>query len=243
MLTLFTTFKMDGRVHHYRNAIRSWCALGASVIVFTNEQDVLKETVDTLCCIPWSVRASQYGTPYLSDMIRKAHTVTGRYFGYVNADIILDDSLTRALEICRRGFPRFLLGGSRWNIRVDGEVHDFDAITKQAHEAGNVYYAGADWFVWSGGDWWGDIPDLLVGRNWFDWWFVGHALALGIPVINGTDYVIGAHQDHPSIVWPDPTPSVTEEVQHNSSLVCGMVKQWNSAPYYMTEQGEIIGAD
>ena len=59
-----------------------------------------------------------------------------------------------------------------------------------------------DYFVFSKGLY-RNIPPLVVGISYWDWWAVWSALAQGVPVVDCTAYVTAVHQNHGYAPHPD----------------------------------------
>lgn len=192
MITFFTIPKpFEGHIGIIqRNALASWLGVAPDVQVL-----VLGEAPDGLEVehVP-NVARNEHGTPLLDDAFRSAEEhARHRVMCFVNADILLPQSLARAVTTTMRHGDRFLIVGECWNTRIDDAVRP-DAIPW--HAQGRKRGVDAiDYFVYSRGLY-GDIPPFAIGRTVFDNWLVWRARNLGAIVVDATSTVRALHQDH-----------------------------------------------
>ena len=211
-LTLFSTCRpftgKFAQIQH--NAIASWERLNPQpfTILFGNEA----LEADGITYGPESNRISlpvernDQGTPLVSSMWHEAElwAATWDYdlLCYVNADIILFDDFTSAVERVAREIDTFLMVGSRWDLSKRVPEVDFDKrgwqteLAVWAVEHGQRHPpSGSDYFVWRG-DVWDEIPDFAVGRLGWDTWLMWTARMRGVPVVDATQCVLALHPPH-----------------------------------------------
>jgi len=119
----------------------------------------------------------------------------------VNCDIVLTDDFLRALDAVSRWQEQFLMVGRRWDLDVTQPL-DFsqpnwaEALVHRAHNEGfqRLYY-NIDYFAFPR-NFYREIPDLVIGRNWWDGWLVWRAATQGAPVVDVSELVCAVHQNH-----------------------------------------------
>jgi hypothetical protein len=229
LITLFSTAKpFIG--HHgviQRNAITSWTRLNPrpQIILCGDEPgsaDIAAEY--GLEHIP-QIAGNDYGTPYISDMFRQVHQRAKHdLVCYVNADIILMDDLLDAVRRVRMRQERFLIAGKRHDLDITAEL-DFsagweDRLRQTAATNGAVNSSHSiDYFVFPA-DLLADFPPFLIGRPYWDIWFLYLIRRQKMALIDATESVLAAHQNHDyshlrtgsDNYWQD------AEFEHNSRL-------------------------
>lgn len=180
-----------------KNALRSWRALSETeIILFGNEEGVAETAAEFGCRHVPEVTLSEYGTPYLDEVFKKAQELSaGKYICYINSDIILYDELLTAITCVP--FKEFLITGQRWDLVVTEPVYANTArflyhVTTN-HTTQN--FPGMDYFVFPKGMV-TDMPPFIVGRRGWDNWLIYTIRARGIPVIDATDTIHAIHQNH-----------------------------------------------
>ena len=186
-----------------RNAINSWIRLAPrpEIIVYGTEAGVAEIAAEfRLVHIP-DVDRNRYGTPLLRDIFAKAEArVKNDLLAYVNADIVLPHEFLLAVQKVRSSFPRFLAVGRRTNLKIDALI-DFSEgwetkLRNLAAREGELESpTGIDFFVFPRGLY-QHVPDLAIGRVWFDQWCIKYARKMGLPVVDLTSYVPAIHQLH-----------------------------------------------
>ncbi len=212
-----------------RNAITSWTRLSPrpEVILFGNEDGTAEIARQLgLRHIP-DVRRSEYGTPLLNDLFEKAQDLaTCSTLCYVNADILLLSDFMKAVERVASWRDRFLMVGRRTKLDLD-ELQDFDSAECEARlrrlvlEKGKVSAPSAiDYFVFTRGLY-RSIPDLAVGRTWWDNWLIWNARASKAPVVDASAVVSIIHQNHDYSHHPKGKAGVKlgEEAMRNRKLI------------------------
>jgi hypothetical protein len=192
LITFFTIPKpFEGHIGVIqRNALASWLnvAPDVQVLVFGEAPDQLDVEH-----VP-DVARNEHGTPLLDDAFRVAeqharHSV----MCFVNADILLPQSLADAVATTTRHGDRFLIVGECRNMQVD-DLLDSGAIpwlVKSDKRGADAI----DYFVYSRGLF-GDLPPFAIGRTAFDNWLVWRARDFGATVVDATSAVRALHQDH-----------------------------------------------
>lgn len=203
MITFFTTAKpFVGRTRTSQlNALASWKQVHpeAEVILFgQSEGSAEAATALNLRYVP-NVQTNEFGTPLISAMFKAAQE-QGRHNlqAYVNADIVLLDDFLPAVN--RVSLSRFLLGGQRWDLDLDGALSlesDWIGHLRRAIRERGVCHppSGSDYFVYRRGLWC-DIPPFAVGRVGWDNWMIYRCLANGVPVIDASSVITVVHQNH-----------------------------------------------
>lgn len=206
MLTLFSTPKpFRGHIGVIqRNALQSWRRLHpeVEVILFGDDAGAAEVCRELGLRHEANVERKENGTKGLRSIFGRAQEI-GRHdiLCYVNCDIILTSDFLRAVESVSRWQEKFLMVGRRWDVEVTQPL-DFshpgwqEAIVQRAHQEGfqRLHY-NIDYFAFRCGLY-AQMPDLVIGRNWWDQWLVWQAGAAGVPVVDVSDVVCAVHQNH-----------------------------------------------
>lgn len=205
MITLFTAPKpFVGHIDTIqRNALVSWTLLRpeCETLLFGDEEGAA-EVCNEFCLRQITeVRCNEYGTPLVSNIFQTAQALARHsVVGYVNADIILMDDFLEAVARVIKRKHRFLIVGSRWDLRLNEHL-DFGPHWQKrlrAHlvENGQLHRpTGTDFFVFPRGML-KDLPPFVVGRPVWDNWLLYNARKRGIAVIDITRAVSVVHQNH-----------------------------------------------
>jgi hypothetical protein len=189
-----------------RNALRSWTLLKPKpeIILFGTEKGVAEICNELdLIHIP-EVDRTEYGTPLVSSVFQlgKARASTS-VICYVNSDIMLANDFMRAIEIVTAEMTKFMVLGQRTDIDIN-EPWNFDTVDWEADlksllaQKGRLHApSGIDFFCFSK-EMFDDIPPLVIGRPGFDNWLVWRARVQGFPIVDVTEAVSIAHQNHES---------------------------------------------
>lgn len=177
-----------------RNAVSSWLRILSKddiLIVGRDAEDYVHSV--GLTCVP--VERNENNVPMLRDVWEWGHVFGDDTRMYVNGDIILANDLLPTVRAIERKYNEFLIVGRRIDITVEEEVgEDFIEF---AREQGKLHgWYGADYFVWRG-DFYGDLPNFILGRGKWDNWLIWRALKVGVPVIDATGHITAIHQEHP----------------------------------------------
>lgn len=204
MLTIFAVPKpFAGHIARIqRNAIASWLSLHprCEVILFGDDEGT--EACARDFGVGWigDVAKSEYGTPLLDDVFRKAEEASSEpLICYVNADIIIPKSFTQAVS--RLPFKKYLMIGQRVDVDFgeDFNLADPDAevqMHRLVSRRGSLHPPlGSDYFVFPTGSM-GTLPPFAVGRPGWDNWMIYRARKLHLPVVDVSQTVLVVHQNH-----------------------------------------------
>lgn len=211
LVTLFTTFaehfhlgSEKSTVHH--NTLVNWASFKPSVnlLLFSNSSYWTKVAKS----FGWDVLKplnENNGTkpPILKDMFRLAISrYQTKWYGYINADILLTTDLLKNLEMFTRRYntsgSRLLLTGRRTNV---GNLTNLNpssevSIKEHAEKYGQLFNEDAeDFFISTKSFPWQRIPPLVVGRPGYDNWLVAEARCrLNATVFDVTQTLLALHQ-------------------------------------------------
>ena len=246
-MTIFTTPK-DFRGHFaviQENAIASWCKLQPrpQVILLGNGYKVAQIAKKYHVLHVPDIAVNEFGTPLLPDIFKKAYEMAKfKKLAYVNCDIILTDDFTKVIKQIK--LPKFFLTGSRWELSIKKKL-DFQAnwqkkFKKTVLKKGSQKKEGpTDYFVFTPKISF-KMPDLAIGRTFWDAWLIFRAKQLGLPVIDATPTIWAIHQTHNyshaggwTNVWLGP------ESRQNKKLIGDRRKYFNckDADYLLTKDG------
>ena len=252
MLTIFSipkAFKGHFGVIQ-RNAIKSWSLLQprAEVILLGNDEGTAEIARELgLRHIP-DIAASEYGTPLLGDLFRKAEAAAHfERMCYVNADIILRSDFLRAAEIVQKQMPQSLIVSKRINLDTP-ELLEFsssweEGMKQRAKSTGvDEHYSGIDVFVFPKGMY-SDVPDFAIGRLWFDHWLIKAVREQGLPVVDASHIAPLLHQRHDYSHAPGGAAEVWrgKETERNFQLYGGVRHAYTllDVTHELTPDGEI----
>lgn len=202
-LTIFTIPKpFEGHIGIIqRNAIRSWCNLvpRPDIILFGNEIGV-KEVAEEFGVTHFpTVRTNSNGTPYVDAVFALAqYYATTQFVCYSNCDDIFFQNIIDMTE--NVPFPmnnRFLMLGERWNTDITTEVDTKDPEVEEFIRKNHTLqqFPGIDYFIFPNGMI-PEMPQFLVGRAGWDNWVIYHCRKNNIPVIDASEVIPVAHQNH-----------------------------------------------
>lgn len=229
MLTIFATPK-PFRGHFdviQRNALRSWSHISPrpEIILFGDEQgtaDVASELgVRHVPVIP----RNACGAPLIS-LFEAAQAVSSHeLLCYVNADVILMDDFTNAVQTVWERERRFLMVGKVWHVYIDRTL-DFSVADSPGRLRDYVLRHGAqppppgnsDYFVFPHGLW-ARFPPIAIGRGFWEAWLIFEARRLGVPVVDASSTVMAVHQGHDQSVYSHGLRRWREEISRNYELV------------------------
>ena len=200
-ITIFTTPKpFTGLADvHQRNAIGSWRALGAEVIVFEGNRSVTKELGARHVT---GIHCNENGLPFVDAMYTEAQRLAQTdVLVHANADVIFLPDLLSAVKRASLTMSEFLMCGQRWDVALN-EPLDFEDSDWMRQVTDRLMFTGSIHSV-SGKDWFAfarplrlEIPPLLIGRAGWDNWLLDTAIKMGIPVIDATSVVSCTHPHH-----------------------------------------------
>jgi hypothetical protein len=207
MLTFFTTAKPfhshDAIIQ--RNALQSWKLLhpDVEVILFGDDDGAAEVCIELgLRHEPFVERHKESGTKCLNYMFARTQQISGHeYFCFANCDIVLMRDFWDGFLKARAWRNQFLLVAQRWDTDVTEPIAFQDArwaeaLRRLAMEKGvqqNEFWI--DLFLFNRGLYL-DMPALVVGHCHWDNWMIWKALSDGVPVLNGTPFIVPVHQNH-----------------------------------------------
>ena len=205
-LTIITSIKPFVDPHIImlqRNAFQSWKALGPDVdIVVVGEEKGLGEvcTEMNLRRAP-NIRRSAGGTPLVSSIYELGRGASDSpLLAYVNADILLLPDFLEGAHKAAEKYEKFLIVGQRWDLEVN-DLLDFsdgyvERLKAQLHSKGGRHHrTGSDYFIFPR-DCFTDMPDLVVGRSYWDNWMIYKARRSHWPTIDASEGIQIIHQNH-----------------------------------------------
>ncbi|HZQ16264.1 MAG TPA: hypothetical protein VFA82_05760 [Gaiellaceae bacterium] len=182
------------------NAVGSWRALGADVILFGDEEGIAEAGERLGAAVVHGLERNAHGTPLLDGVFARAHELARTdVLCFANADIVVTGELAGAAAAVARRAPRFVIVGESRDAALTETLDfagDWQARVRAAARSGRRRGAGAlDWFCFSRGVY-ESIPPFAVGRVGFDNWLVWHARDTGAAVVDATRVVRPVHQRH-----------------------------------------------
>jgi hypothetical protein len=207
MLTFFTTAKLftgHNRVIQ-RNALKSWtlAAPGAEVILFGNEEGAAETARELGIRHVPEVKCLPEGPKVLRSFFDEAQRIA-RYetVCYANCDIILMEDFAAAVEKVAAANKEFLMVGRRWDTDITVPIaFEETGWRKQLREMARTRAErrSGDWidyFAFRRGFYLGMIPELVIGRVFWDQWLVWKAQEAGAAVVDASEAVMAIHQNH-----------------------------------------------
>lgn len=206
MLTIFTTAKpFKGHIAVIqRNALKSWKLLhpDVEVILFGDDAGAAEICLELGLRHEPAIECREDGTKSVRSVFGRAQEIA-RYsiLCYVNCDIVLTQDFLRALEAVRGWQKQFLMVGRRWDLDVTEPIEFSqdgwaEALVQRAKTGGfQRLHHNIDYFAFPR-DLYREIPDLMIGRNWWDQWLVWRAADQGAPVVDVSEIVCAVHQNH-----------------------------------------------
>jgi hypothetical protein len=252
MITFFTTPKpFVGHVAVIqRNAIQSWKRVypEAEIILIGDDSGAAEICRELGLVHVKEVKRNQFGTKYLARVYDQAQEIA-RYnlLCHVNCDIVLMEDFRMAVDRVARAQEKFLAAGRRWDVDVRDAL-DFDGSKWAEHLRALAVKTNRqrpaqwiDYFVFSKGLYYRQIPEFLIGRPGWDNWLLWFAGECGVPVVDVSAAVCAVHQNHDYSYHPDGEKGVWqgEEAQENYRLLDGNRKfrTLDSATYLLDSNG------
>jgi hypothetical protein len=233
-----------------RNAVHSWARLKPrpEIILLGKEEgtaEVARESGVTH--IP-EILTNEHGTPLLSDALARVTAIARTpLLCLVNSDIILLQEFADAVGVVATRFPEFLAVAQRMNVELSEEL-DFSTNGDQRVRTevlprgvpGN--HTSIDVFVFPAGMY-KEVPQLILGRAWFDQWLIKEARKREIAVVDVTRCARAIHQNHDYAHIADGQRGAYwgEEALHNLSIYGGKPHQYTlwSVTHELRQDGSI----
>jgi len=233
MLTFFATAKAfeghSGMIQ--RNALTSWTLLhpDVEVILFGNDAGAPQIARELGLRHEPYVERNEFGSKRLDSMFRQAQAIARHdILCYINGDIVLLPEFIEALRRVRGKHQAFLMVGRRWDTDVTeplafSDPHWCERLRQVARERG-VMQPGhtVDYFAFRRGLY-REMPELVVGRVWWDHWLVWKAREQRAAVVDATQIAMCVHQNHGYSYHPEGVKGVRddEQARRNFALAGG----------------------
>ena len=187
-----------------RNAIRSWAQLktAAEILLFGDDAGTAEIAQEFGLRHISDIRRNEFGTPLVSDLFQQAQGAAQHdTLCYVNSDIILLADFAEAVKRIARFRAKFLMVGRRLDLDLAEPVR-FDAqgweasLRSRGLRQGRMNIARSiDYFVFPR-NLYPPLPEMALGRFWWDNWLIWKAHAVGAAVVDATAVVLAIHQNH-----------------------------------------------
>lgn len=198
MITFFTIPKawQGDAARVQENAVGSWRALGARVLLFGDDPGVSEAATRLGAEHIAQVDRNDLGTPLLDSAFVRAHELApDGLLCFANTDIVVSRDFGAAADQATAILDRFLMVGESWDTEMT-EALTFEPGWEGRLADGRKRGAGAlDWFLFTHGIF-ESIPPFAVGRAAFDNWLVWRARDAGAAVVDATASVHVVHQAH-----------------------------------------------
>ena len=246
MLTVFGAPKsFEGEYGIFQeNAVQSWTRLGQDIeiILFGKDPGVADFCKRIGVRNEADIEYAPSGAPMLASVIARAEALArNEMLCLVNTDIILLGDILEAVK--RLSFMKeYLLTGSRYEMCVSGRIDILaenweSRLLTRKHERTEI--KGVDYWVFRKGIY-NDIPPLIIGRNYWDYWLIYRALSQHIPVIDGTRAIRAIHQTHEIKNRKLPV----DEVRWNRKMSgVGQYFTIDDATHVLTGEGLVMSSD
>jgi hypothetical protein len=206
MITFFTTGKAfsghNGVIQ--RNALKSWtlAAADAEVILFGDEEGAAEAAGELGIKHVAEVERVGGGAKVLRSFFDAAQRMARHeVVCYVNCDIVLMEDFAAAVRRVADAKKNFLMVGRRWDVDVK-EAMEFEAGWAEklrVYARAKGWQRTPDWidyFVFRRGFYLGQMPEMVIGRVYWDQWLVWKARELGAVVVDASQAVMAIHQNH-----------------------------------------------
>jgi hypothetical protein len=227
-----------------RNAIKSWISLTPKPeLILLGVDRGVKEVCNEfgLKHIP-NIDYNEFGTPFYSDVFEKGQKgAECDIVCYVNADIILTNSLMKAVSYVSDKKKNFMLVGRRGDIRVTNPLN----FENRESFAGNLLKCSRlcskfaiDYFVFPKGMF-RNLPPFVLGRPSFDNWLLYKTRKMGITLIDATSVVNVFHQKHDYLHVHGIIPRTCPEAEQNLKLAGSAMHLYSidHASHILTKNG------
>jgi hypothetical protein len=207
MITFFTTAKPFSGHNGItqRNALKSWTLLHPDVqVILFGDEDGAADVCDELGiqhqpCIERSHLNRRL--PVANYLFDRAHALARHsWLCYLNCDIILTPDFCEAAHRLTQWRKSFLMVGRRWDLDINAPL-DFSRpnwaadLRQEALRLGTMRMNELDYFLFAK-EMYQDIPPLIIGRVFWDFWMVWKVRSVGLPVVEASPRVIVVHQNH-----------------------------------------------
>lgn len=244
MVTVFTIPRaFEGDVaDRQHNAVQSWLLSGYQIVLCGDDSGVVEYAERAGIGTLPDIARNEWGTPLISDVFAQVQgRLNGDLIAYVNADIMLDQSLGRAINLVAAQLDRFLIVGRRYDAQVEGRFDFAEGWQARFADPERLHGEfGLDYFGFRS-PLWDSIPPMAVGRMRWDNWFLHAATQDGVATIDATTSVLAVHQEHGYEHIPAKHDSAEwyahPEIARNLDLAGYCVIGTNSTRYELAEKG------
>lgn len=210
MVTIFSTPKpWQGHIEIIqRNALVNWKHFGYEMVLFGNEPGTAEAAREFGCIHIPSVERSAMGTPLIGPIFKRIQNIAShRMLMYVNTDILFLSGLPETMKYLSNQ-DKALGIGTRFNIHVTDEVDfgDVDELAAMCVQSTPHAGTGVDYFIYYKGMFL-DMPDFILGRGYWDTWLPAKTLRNRHRVIDTTNVIFAAHQNHDYSHLPESAPN------------------------------------
>jgi hypothetical protein len=184
-----------------RNAIQSWTRLAPRPDIFLcgEEEGTAQIAAELQIAQLRIIARNEFGTPLLNDVLGRAREATQTpLLCYLNCDIILLQAFADASATVHAHFRQFLGVTHRWEIDLARPLqfaHGRQLTLDQLPPGHSGHHTAIDAFVFHR-EMYRDVPDLAIGRAWFDQWLIKDALTRDTPVVDLSKVARAIHQKH-----------------------------------------------
>jgi hypothetical protein len=206
VITFFTTAKPfvgnNGMIQ--RNALESWKRLHADVevILFGDEEGAAEAARELGIRHVAAVERREGGAKILRSFFDAAQRMARHELVcYANCDIVLMEDFAAAVARIAETEKDFLMVGRRWDVEVK-EPLEFEAnwaAKLREYTRAKGWQRTPDWidyFVFRRGFYLGQMPEMVIGRVYWDQWLVWKAREAGAAVVDASAAVMAIHQNH-----------------------------------------------
>ena len=206
MLSIFTTTKdFIGEFDNIQqNAINSWRSLSdeIEIMIMGRAHGAEKMAKKTNAIYFPDVPLSESGMPTLPGMFNKAQ-LSSKYniICFINADIILPYNFLDVITNLKKIKKNFLAVGHRWDYDIKKIINFNDKLESEKlwdlikKKSVKQSPSAIDYFIFNK-KLWHKIPELVIARQRYDNWLIWKARRMGAPVIDLSDALKVAHQNH-----------------------------------------------
>lgn len=237
LLTIFSAPKPFTNPHIatiQRNAIECWTRLpDVEVLLVGSEEGLAEAAAEAGVRLLSEVERNEQGTPLVSsifDLARRAST--NPFLAYVNGDMLFTRDLVSSARVAASQAEKFLIVGQRWDLNITQRLNFSEGwetnLRTLVAQSGRLHPPqGSDYFIFPRTVFTG-MPPFAIGRAGWDNWMIYHACQQAWPVIDATQSILAAHQNHDYSHLPGGQPHYNlSESQHNTALAGGLAHLYN----------------
>ncbi|XP_069135178.1 uncharacterized protein [Argopecten irradians] len=207
LVTLFTSWRtFPKRYEVYNNTLRNWLTLQPHVklLLFTN--DKVSEKYKQLGWTVLPIKHQIKNFTVLKSMFLEAMELIpkSKLYGFSNGDLLFTGSFVDSLLAITKSpllsNKTYMVVGRRLSTpKVTREEASSWENIQKASKRGKLMpdTYGIDYFITTPKYNWKNVPDLQIGRAFYDNWVVYDARRKGYSVIDATGSLLAVHQDSP----------------------------------------------